>query len=110
MLSLVCLNFSSFAQDNNTKKEVEVADKILKTYIGKYELGPNAIIDVTKDKKQLYVQLTGQQKIEVFASSETTFFLKIVEATLDFNKDEKGKVVSLTLHQNGRDITGTKIE
>jgi hypothetical protein len=27
-----------------------------------------------------------------------------------FNKDEEGKVISLTLNQSGRSFTGTKVE
>jgi hypothetical protein len=110
VLSLVCFGFSGFAQGTTDKKEIEVADKILASYVGKYELSPNAVIDVTKDEKQLYVQLTGQGKLEIFASEENVFFLKVVEATVTFNKDEEGKVISLTLNQNGQSVTGTKIE
>ena len=106
ILSIICLNFSVNAQE----KEISVSNDILQTYVGKYELGPNAIIDVTKDKKQLFVQLTGQSKFEIFPSSEIKFFLKVVEATVTFNKDEKGNVISLTLNQNGRDISGNKVE
>jgi hypothetical protein len=36
-----------------------------------------------------------------FATSETMFFLKVVDAQVEFGKDEKGPYA--VLHQNGRD-------
>ena len=50
---------------------------------------------------QLFILPSGQSKSEVFASSEKRFYSKIVNAQITFNKDEDGKVISLTLHQNG---------
>jgi hypothetical protein len=49
------------------------------------------------------VQLTGQPRFPVFAESETRFFLKVVDAQIEFANDDKGAVTSVTLHQGGRD-------
>jgi hypothetical protein len=54
-------------------------------------------------------QPTGQQKFELFPSSETEFSLKIVDAEVTFVKDERGKVTELILNQNGRRMTAKKI-
>ena len=51
-------------------------------------------------------QLTGQGKLPVFPQSETLFFLKVVDAQLEFGKDEKGAYV--ILHQNGNDQKAVK--
>jgi hypothetical protein len=53
-------------------------------------------------------QATGQQKFPLFAESETKFFLKVVDAEVDFVKNDKGEVTGLVLHQGGQDIKGTK--
>ena len=55
-------------------------------------------------------QATNQSKIEIFASSETRFFLKVVNAQINFNLDESGKVKSLTLYQGGGQVVGERIE
>lgn len=92
-----------------TKDVVTVSKAILKAYDGKYELMPNFIIEITHSGTQLFLQATGQSKSEIFASSETKFYSKIVNAQVTFNKDNSGKVVSLTLHQGG-DHEAKKIE
>ena len=46
----------------------------------------------------------------MFAEDEDTFYLKVVTASIDFNKDESDSVTSLTLHQNGQDMPANKIE
>jgi hypothetical protein len=50
----------------------------------------------------LYIQLTGQQPIEVFPESEREFFLKVVDAQLVFESDGKSPATAVTLRQNGR--------
>jgi len=46
--------------------------------------------------------------VPMFAESETMFFLKLVDAQIEFVKNEKGEVTNLVLHQNGRDVKGVK--
>ena len=92
------------------KVEIQLSAKVLLQYIGKYELQPGLIIAVTTKENQIFVQLTGQPQFELFAETETGFFLKVVPASIDFNKNDKGSVTSLTLHQGGQDMEGKKIE
>ena len=91
----------------DTSKMTEVIDldvEVLEQYIGDYELQPNFILSVTREEKQLFVQATGQGKIEVFPMSEIKFYAKVVNAKITFNRGEDGKINSLTLHQNGNRI------
>jgi hypothetical protein len=44
----------------------------------------------------------------LFAESETKFFLKEVDAEVEFVKNDKGQVTHLILHQGGQDVKGTK--
>jgi hypothetical protein len=44
-------------------------------------------------------QLSGQPAIPIFAESETLFFYKVVEATLEFQKDASGAVTAVRLRQ-----------
>ena len=90
------------------RKEITVSPTILASYVGTYELAPNFNIVMTLDGGQLMTQATGQPKFPLFAESETKFFLKVVDAEVEFFKNEKGEVTYLMLHQNGRDIKGTK--
>jgi tetratricopeptide (TPR) repeat protein len=90
-------------------KEVEVSEAILDTYLGSYELTPGLILTVTKDGSQLKAQATGQPVFDVFPKSETEFYLKVVAAQLTFNKNDEGKVESVTLLQGGAETTGKKM-
>lgn len=92
------------------EKDVVVADEILETYVGKYELMPNFILTVTKEGNQLKTQATGQPIFDIFPKSETVFYLKVVNAQLTFNKNEEGKVDSVTLLQGGREVPGKRID
>lgn len=91
-------------------KDVEVADAILESYIGKYELAPGFTLTVTKDGDQMKAQATGQPAADIFPKSDTEFYLKVVNAQLVFNKNETGDVASVTLLQGGRETEGKKIE
>lgn len=90
------------------RKEVTVSPAILANYVGTYELMPNFDIVITLEGGQLMTQATGQSKFSLFAESETKFFLKVVDAEVEFFKNEKGEVPHIILHQGGQDVKGTK--
>ncbi len=90
-------------------KEVEVPEAILETYVGKYELMPGFILDVTRNGSQLKTQATGQPVFDIFPKSENEFYLKVIEAQLQFNKNDAEEVESVTLFQGGREITGKRM-
>ena len=90
------------------KKEITVSADVLKQYVGEYELAPTFTITVTVENGQIFGQATGEQKLELFAEKENLFFLKVVDAKIEFVKDEKGVVKSLVLYQNGQQVPGKK--
>jgi CubicO group peptidase (beta-lactamase class C family) len=89
--------------------EVKVDEEILSTYVGSYELAPNFILTITKEGDRLFAQATGQGKNELFATSPTQFFLKVVDAQVEFVKDETGKVSKLILNQ-GKKMEAKKVQ
>lgn len=95
-----------FKEETPAKIDPAVYD----AYVGEYELAPGMIITVTKEGAQLFVQLTGQPKFEIFPRSETEFFLQVVKADIKFVKDEAAKVASLILKQAGVEQTARKIK
>ena len=90
--------------------EIQLSAEILSQYIGKYELQPGFVIEVTTKESQIFAQATGQPQFEMFAESEDNFFLKIVPAKVVFTKNDNGDITTLTLHQGGREMPGKKIE
>ena len=87
--------------------EISPAPGDLEACVGRYRLGP-AEFTVTQEDSKLMVQLTGQPKIQVFASARDEFFYKVVNAQLSFVREADGKVVALILHQNGHDQRAVK--
>lgn len=89
---------------------ITIDEKVLESYVGKYELMPEFILTITKNGTQLEAQATGQPKFDIFPKSKNVFFLKVVEAQLTFNINDAGDVESVTLLQGGQTIEGKKIE
>jgi CubicO group peptidase (beta-lactamase class C family) len=90
------------------RQEISLTDDILQRYVGTYPLTPNFAISVTVEGGQLITQATNQGKLPIFAETETKFFAKAVEATIEFQKDATGAVTGLTLNQNGRSMPAPK--
>jgi CubicO group peptidase (beta-lactamase class C family) len=88
---------------------IQLDSAILKQYVGDYQLRPNFVITITFEKGSLFSQATGQGKAEIFPEKENLFFLKIVDAQLEFVKGANNEVEKLVLHQNGRLAPGKKI-
>lgn len=97
------------AEQNPNPNVVEVADSILSSYVGVYELQPGFNISISKEAKQLFAQATGQDRFEIFPESDTLFFLKAIKAKISFQVNQ-GDVQSLTLIQRGQEMPGKKIE
>ena len=89
--------------------EIKLTQEILSRYIGDYELMPGFILTITVEGDRIFTQATGQNKVEIYPESETRFFLKVVEATLDFVVDESGKCNKVILHQGGQDLEGKRV-
>ena len=82
-------------------KEIDLPPKQLKQYVGSYQLQPSATITIDARGAQLYMQITGQPVIPIFPSDLDHFFLKVVDAKIEFERDNKGRVTTLVLYQNG---------
>ena len=92
------------------RKAAEVDVATLKAYEGTYALSPSFKISVVVEGDKLMAQATGQPAFQLFAQEgeEDAFFLKVVDAQVHFHRDNSGDVGSLTLYQNGREISGAK--
>jgi len=85
------------------RKDIALPAATLSKYAGVYVLAPAVTMTIALDGDHLTAQLTGQGRNPIFAQSETLFFLKVVDAQVEFVTDGTGSVTHLVLHQNGRD-------
>lgn len=90
------------------RQAVKVDPAIFDAYVGEYALAPGFSLVITREGGQLFAQATGQQKLELFPESETRYFLKVVDAQVDFQRGADGKASGLVLHQGGRDLPGKR--
>jgi CubicO group peptidase (beta-lactamase class C family) len=91
-------------------KEIKLGEDVLSKYVGTYQLAPQFNIVVTTDGDKIFGQATGQGQFEMFAISETEFFLKVVAAKIIFEINDSGEVASLTLFQGGQELPGKKMD
>lgn len=68
---------------------------------GKYDFGGGFFVQVSIEVGKIFMQATGQEKEEIFAENETSFFLKTVDATIEFLYDN-GKVTGMVINQGGK--------
>jgi CubicO group peptidase (beta-lactamase class C family) len=87
---------------------VQVDPKILAQYVGSFELQKGFDLVVTLENGRLMTQATGQDKIPIYAESETRFFPTAMPAEIEFFKDDQGKASYLILHQNGQEMKAQK--
>ena len=79
----------------------KVDASILETYVGEYDLNGIAV-NITREEAQLYLQVTGQPKFEIYPRSASEFFMKAVNAEVTFVENENRKIDQLILNQGGR--------
>jgi len=90
------------------RKEMTVSTDVLRQYVGTYQLAPTFSIVITLEGNRLMSQATNQPALPLFPESETSFFLKAVDAQIEFTKNDKGEVTSLTLRQGGNEMKALK--
>ena len=88
---------------------VKVDPAVLARYVGVYELSPTFSVTFTLEGDQLMTQATNQPKFPVYPESQTKFFLKVVDAEVEFVTDDKGQVNAVILHQGGQDHKGVRM-
>lgn len=95
---------------SKTKKVIlaDVPDQDLNRYLGNYQLTPELVLTVSREGKKVFVQATGQPRIEAFAESSNKFFFKTIQASMEFVKDQNGLIKEMIFIQ-GRTIHAKKL-
>ena len=72
-------------------------------FVGRYALdaSPQFVMTFSRSGDSLIAQATGQPPVPLTPSSDSTFALRGVPASLTFHRDAQGKATGLTLHQGG---------
>jgi CubicO group peptidase (beta-lactamase class C family) len=93
------------------RKEITLDSKTLSRYTGAYQMASGANMVITLENDQLSSKLGPQRPIPIFPESQSMFFPKVVDAEIEFAKnDDQGRPTELILHQNGRDMPAKRLD
>jgi hypothetical protein len=93
-----------------TREAVAMDPAVYDPYVGYYRFDETAVMRVWRDGGRFFTRLTGQGPVEIFPSSPTEYFAKIVDARITFTIDAHGRGVALTVHQNGAHHTAPRVD
>ncbi len=82
------------------KKAITLPGAALEAFAGRYQLeGQPLVFTVLREGDGLFIQVPGQPRMQLQASSESRFFIKAVNLDLAFFKDAQGQVTHFILYQ-----------
>jgi CubicO group peptidase (beta-lactamase class C family) len=91
-------------------KQVAVDGKVLDRYVGRYGTPPNLILTVRREGDHLSVQENDEPKQELMPESDVDFFSTSSDDTITFQSDAAGRVTTMILHVDGKDIPVKRVE
>lgn len=84
------------------RKAIAVSPAVISDYVGTYQLTPTLNNVISLKDGHLVTKLGNQPELELVPESETKFFLKVVDAQVEFFRDPTTHAVThLTMYQNG---------
>jgi hypothetical protein len=91
-------------KDPPPRRFVSLNAAALDACVGKYAPAVGPTIEITKDGARLMAQSSGGPKIELFPESETRFYVKPLDAEIEFAQTSGGKATQFILHQGDLNI------
>jgi CubicO group peptidase (beta-lactamase class C family) len=92
------------------RKEVMLPPSTLPDYAGTYRVADlDADLIIAVNGPRLSAKLGKQNPVDIFAESDSHFFLKVADAQIEFFRDSTTHAVNrLAIHQNGAEHEGKK--
>jgi hypothetical protein len=88
---------------------VEVDPAVLQNYAGSYQVSADMKVTITAEAGNLFAEVPGKPKFELFPTSETEFFAKIADIKLHFEVGADGAVTELVIQEGGHEIHAAKV-
>ena len=92
------------------RTETTVDPKLFDGYTGRYQLGPNFILTITREDTHLFAQATGQGRFELYPESAHVYFAKVADVVITFDTDDQSRPASLVLQQSGGKVVARRID
>jgi D-alanyl-D-alanine-carboxypeptidase/D-alanyl-D-alanine-endopeptidase len=91
------------------RQQIALDAAALERFVGDYEFRREYGISITQADNQLYAEILGQPRAEIFPESPRDFFYKSVDAQITFETDAEGRATRLVVHQNGQNTPALRI-
>jgi len=90
---------------------VKLPADVLKKYTGRYDFDKKHHVYITleNDTLQMETPQGGLPKSPLFAQDETNFYLKIIDARIEFVKDASANISELISHYNAKNEVCKKV-
>jgi hypothetical protein len=97
-------------QDTNAGAVPTLDTATLDRYVGNYKIGTASLLTITRQGSELSAKISGQPTFPIYPDSPTEFHWKVVPARVTFSGDANGVASTATIHQNGADIAGSRVD
>jgi D-alanyl-D-alanine carboxypeptidase len=85
---------------------IKIDPAVFDAYIGRYQLGPNSVLTVSRKGGRFWFDDNGQPKTEMFPLNSKVLFSNDIDVELRFDDAKPGQLV---VAQGGGQITATKL-
>ena len=109
-IALLFAMVSALSVQPQEHKEAAVDKKIFDGLVGRYQMLPNLILNITRDGDDLYAKISGDSAVEIFPESEKEYFAKSLPMTLSFTTDANGTATQVVLRLDAQKITAKRID
>ncbi len=114
LIFLVSAYQGVFAQSSSSEKQeqgIKVPQKILKTYVGKYQMEEDSILKIFLKGDTLKAEGPGSPPLDLIPITNSRFFLKKFGVDIEFGKNEEGEVDRLSfIRADGQALTAPKVK
>ena len=92
------------------RQQIDLPASRLVDYEGTYQVDEFMLMEVRRDGRRLWTQMTGMPPIEQYAERQDAFFSRDVDAQRTFKRDARGAVTGLVLHSLGAEFIAPKLD
>ena len=92
------------------RAEAVVSPELFDLWVGTYRIQPGFDLVVTRDGDRLITQATGQPAFELHPASASRYFLKEVDAELEFVSGDDGRAKEVVLYQGGQEVHAARVD
>jgi hypothetical protein len=82
------------------RAELQLADKVLDGFVGKYEVNKDWIVDVSRRGANLFFKWAGED-FTVFATTPNRFFAKTTDVQVEFKREGDDEVAYFSVGEDG---------